>query len=286
MPEDAVKNVKKAKERGKSQYDEFCERLTKGTKKVHDPIPKNKFLIFKESTKKKASKARKKLSDAKYDCRFFAKMYVACVERGGDLDTFFAHEHQAWPPNLAESNKMRPAINKADLVTKKLEKMEPSLTLQQLKSQKVEVKVIDGTQLSLMIDPHRYSHLNIVTLHDHVCRLLVPEIQRQLSDCTILHTIFDVYLKNTFKSSLREKRTDGQNGIRTKVLADTVIPKDWKGFFSLDENKQDFFVFAAPLIAALVTVPNGKTLYVTQGSQVLSVPLDVDKSQLSRRSRP
>ena len=80
MPEAAVKNVQQAEERGKQQYDEFCEHLgAMGTKKVHDPIQKKKFVIFKEATKKKASKARMKLTETKYDIRFFAKMYVACA---------------------------------------------------------------------------------------------------------------------------------------------------------------------------------------------------------------
>ena len=71
MPEAAVKNVQQAEERGKQQYDEFCEHLgAMGTKKVHDPIQKKKFVIFKEATKKKASKARMKLTEAKYDIRF------------------------------------------------------------------------------------------------------------------------------------------------------------------------------------------------------------------------
>ena len=75
MPEAAVKNVQQAEERGKQQYGELCEHLgTMGTKKVHDPIQKKKFVIFKE-----ASKARMKLTEAKYDIRFFAKMYVACA---------------------------------------------------------------------------------------------------------------------------------------------------------------------------------------------------------------
>ena len=47
----------------------------------------------------------------------------ACSARGGDLNTFFSHENHAWPPNLAELNKMRPPSNKADLVTC-LEKLE------------------------------------------------------------------------------------------------------------------------------------------------------------------
>ena len=46
--------------------------------------------------------------------------------------------------------------------------------------------------------------------------------------------VWDVYKDDSLKKFLREKRGSGQ---RRKVLESTKIPKNWKGFLRVDENK-------------------------------------------------
>jgi len=56
--------------------------------------------------------------------QLFYKMYISCQVRDCDLGTFFEHENHAWPPSLAENNKIRLG-SKADLL-KCLEREEES----------------------------------------------------------------------------------------------------------------------------------------------------------------
>ena len=64
-------------------------------------------------------------------------------------------------------------------------------------------------------------------------------------------------------------------------MPDTPIPNDWKSFLSVDDNKQNLFQFLAPCLLELVNVAEAKSLYVTQGSEVLCKPCDTDVSNIS-----
>ena len=37
------------------------------------------------------------------DIDLFSRIYIACQCRDGDLDNFFAHENDSWPPALAKN---------------------------------------------------------------------------------------------------------------------------------------------------------------------------------------
>ena len=64
-------------------------------------------------------------------------------------------------------------------------------------------------------------------------------------------------------------------------MADTPIPQDWKSFLSVDDNKQGLFLFLAPVLLSLLVVPANKQFFVTQGSEVFSIPPDLPKSRNS-----
>ncbi len=42
-------------------------------------------------------------------------MYISCQAREVDLDNFFQHDNNTWPPSLAENNLMHQG-NKAELI--------------------------------------------------------------------------------------------------------------------------------------------------------------------------
>lgn len=58
------------------------------------------------SNQNKSSKTTKdlQLKTAKSSCGMFARLYVGCQARGGDLNEFFKHENQSFLPSLERSH--------------------------------------------------------------------------------------------------------------------------------------------------------------------------------------
>ena len=60
-------------------------------------------------------------------------------------------------------------------------------------------------------------------------------ISRQLETAQRIDVVWDVYIKDT-----REKRG---KGIRRRVAPTTPLPKKWKDFLRVNENKTELFKF-------------------------------------------
>ena len=71
----------------------------------------------------------------------------------------------------------------------------------------------------------------------HLRRILqyrfAPYVLKQLENAKRVDLVWDVYLDDSLKKSLREKRGTGQ---RRKVMGSTRIPSDWKGSLRVDGN--------------------------------------------------
>lgn len=89
---------------GNVQYQAFIKDVvTACTKTIHDTIKKNNLSLFKRSGKKKSTNQGKKIKVLANNMALFAQLYVAMQSRDGDLDEFFFHEVQAFPPFLVQS---------------------------------------------------------------------------------------------------------------------------------------------------------------------------------------
>ena len=141
----AIKNIVQT---GKGQFESYVkERLTKRTTAISAPLKKNNLPLFC-SPKQEQTSHKNKIAELKNDCALFSRLYIACQSRDGDLDDFFKHENQPWPPSLADKGELREAV-KADLV-KCLEGYASSLPSQH---PDVEVLVIDGAVAVQMQSP-------------------------------------------------------------------------------------------------------------------------------------
>ena len=78
------------------------ERLRTQSKSIADPIHKNKLPLFKDKPSKQTKNS--KAASMKSDVRLFARMYISCQTREGNLQDFFAHENQPFPPSLSAAN--------------------------------------------------------------------------------------------------------------------------------------------------------------------------------------
>lgn len=43
----------------------------------------------------------------KTDCELFSRLYIACQSWNGDMDEFFRHENQSYPPSISDRGKLR-----------------------------------------------------------------------------------------------------------------------------------------------------------------------------------
>ena len=91
----AVETVMNAKRIGQEQFEAFTrECVLHRTKAVDDPIPRNKLKVFSTSTPRSQSKDQQQLASIKNDSELFARLYIGCQTRDGNLEEFFHHGNQ------------------------------------------------------------------------------------------------------------------------------------------------------------------------------------------------
>ena len=80
------------------------------------------------------------------------------------------------------------------------------------------------------------------TFDEYFSIVFAPYVLKQLENPKHVDLVWDVYLDDSLKKSLREKRGTGQ---RRKLMGSTRIPSDWKGFLRVDGNKKELFKLLA-----------------------------------------
>ena len=109
-----VETVGKIHLRGAEQYKAFTEeRLLKNDTPISGTIARNSFALFSRRNKVVQSKDNEKIAELKIDCSLYSKLYIANQAREGNLEEFFKHENQKFPPSLAEGGKLRQAKKSA-----------------------------------------------------------------------------------------------------------------------------------------------------------------------------
>ena len=182
--------------------------------------------------KKPVSKDKTKIALLKNDCALFSHLYIACQVRDGNLEEFFKYENQPWTPSLSQNGELRGG-QKADLA----KCLSTTVTLQTTHQPTADAVILDGAVIVQMLQPR-----TIRTFEEYFTAIFAPYIQKQLETAKRVDIVWDVYHDNSLKKSLRLKRGSGQ---RRSVLPSTRIPKDWKSFLRVDENKDELFKLLA-----------------------------------------
>ena len=87
-------------ERGREQYNSYVkEVIIEKTKQFHAPMKKMRFFYLKAPKRKRDQP--KKISMLRANMSILGQMHIATQSREGDLEEFFAHESQNFPPSLA-----------------------------------------------------------------------------------------------------------------------------------------------------------------------------------------
>lgn len=97
-------------------------------------------------------------------------------------------------------------------------------------------------------------------------------ISVQLEKTNSVNIVWDVYLADSLIGTTREKRG---KGIRKRVTSSTLVPKNWKDFFHVDDNKTELFGFLSQE-AIRLPLADGKEVYATHGREVLCSPEESD----------
>ena len=270
MNDDVVKTVESISQVGTSQYEDFVKCRLKGSVPISEPIPKNKLALF--STPSKAantSRKKAKIQELKHDCNLFSRLYIGAQSREGCLDEFFSHENQFYPPSLSSGGVLRS--------TKKSDILECISNATNMSSSYPEVTAIalDGAAIVHMVNPGSSR-----TFGDF-CELFCRYVHGQLKKAERVDVVFDVYIPDSLKSCIREKRGGGKEGRGRLVDRDSAFPtKKWKSFLSIDENKTRLFQLLADSLSN-VELTEAQSLIATQNDQVVVYGKPVDCAHMS-----
>ena len=146
MPDIVVKSVKNAQQIEQSQYEEYTKQILKDrSKPITDTIHRNNLPLFGTPSQKSPSKVQQQISSLKNDCNLFARLYISCQSRDGNMEEFFKHENQACPPSLSSGGNIRIG-QQSDL----LQCIETGTLVQ---PPEVDVKILDGAVIVNMLSP-------------------------------------------------------------------------------------------------------------------------------------
>ena len=119
-------------------------------------MSKNKLALFSTPQEKQRSRSKEPVASLKTNCTLFSRLYISCQARQCNLDSFFEHENQAYPPSISDMGQLRQG-SKSDL-------MECLTKSSQLSSIHlgIDAKVLDGAAIVHMVRPRACRHLRSI----------------------------------------------------------------------------------------------------------------------------
>ena len=237
-----IDTLRQIKSLGQEQYDTYVnERLVNQTKPITDPIKRNNLQLFSRPPVRTKSRAQLQRSSLKNDCSLFSRLYIASQIRSGDLDKFFQHENQAYPPASSQMGKLRTGT-KSDLVGC----LEDLVPIQDLSpTPVVQVILLGGAAIVNTLRPGFAK-----TFSDYATQVFLPYITSQLQHVNRLDIVWDEYIADSLKPETRTRRG---KGIRRRVEPSNTIPGNWQEFPRINDNKIELFSFLATSAATIAT---------------------------------
>ena len=210
----------------------ITDRLVSKAKELTDVINLNKFPLF-GSLKRSPSQDKKVIASLKQNCSLFSRLYISCQARDGNLDEFFSHENQPYPPSISKHGELR-SCNKSEL----LKSLETVHTTPLSNTPNVDALLIDGAALINMLKPNGACK----TFSDYAEQVYLPYIKEQLRKVQRVDVVWDRYIHNSLKAHMRDKRG---TGVRRKVEPNGRLPGNWAKFLRVAYNKRELFIYLA-----------------------------------------
>ena len=95
----------------------------------------------------------------------------------------------------------------------------------------VDAKLFDGAAIVQMLNPG-----TVKTFQEYADKVFLPYVFQQLSTAQRVDVVWDKYIVNSLKDVTRPKRG---KGIRRRVASTTHLPKNWRDFLLVNENKAE-----------------------------------------------
>ena len=124
----------------------------------------------------------------------------------------------------------------------------------------VDAIIFNGAVVVHMLHPYTAK-----TFQEYAHFVFEPYIFSQIDKTSRVDVVWDVYLPDSLKGTTRQK---GRKGVRRCVSSSIAIPKSWKDFLRVDDNKTELFKFLAQHVTCL-TLDEGKVVYATSAQDVL-----------------
>jgi len=235
----AEKSVRDSHCIGLNQYNTYVnDRLLCGKQSVHDLIPRNNLQLYHQKSRV-LSKDKVKIHELRSDSNLFCRMYVAAQHRTGNVDEFFAHENNKYPPSICQFGKMRKPTNKSAILNC-LEQASNKEVKLVGNDQDITCMVLDGAAIVHMLNPGTSE-----TFSDYCINVFEPYVDNLLRSVKRIDIVFDCYRANSLKADTRESRGSGQKIV---VQMDTKFPRKFKEFLTVNENKEQLFHLLADRI--------------------------------------
>ena len=254
MDAPVAETIQSLEDVGKKQYTEYWKTvIVERTRSIHDPIKKNNLPVFKKPHTRSTSKQGKKISVLQNNVALFAQLYIAMQSRDGDLEEFFSHEVQSFPPSLSEYGNLRLPTAKSELL-----KCLPNAAEQLNPPTHFDCRILDGAVIV-----HSLPTTGVVTFDDYADKIFIPHLLSQLRYSNRVDVVWDTYVSGSLKESTREKRG---TGVRRKVSSQAKLPANWMQFLRDSENKSELFQFLTQKVAGF-DFPADKSISITSGTQ-------------------
>lgn len=226
--------VHTVEEVGKKLFADYIDqRLVQKDVTIFHPLLRNSLPLFGTHVRK-PGKIKQCVKALKADCNLFARLYVACQTREGNLDEFFRHENQPQPPSLSCEGHIRLGT-KSDIVGI-LESLWESTAEGNLNFDAV---VYDGAALVNILQPKTCK-----TFSQYATEIFCSFIMKQVTEmrCTRVDVVWDSYHQCSLKAYTRTKRGEGT---RRQVKGPYPIPQNWSDFLRNSNNKEELFQLLA-----------------------------------------
>ena len=200
--------------------------------------------LIKRQQPKQISKASVKLTEVS-DRYLFSRLYFASQKRDGDLEEFFKHENQLYPPSLSEFGNLRFG-KKSDLISCVNKETPPPPP-----PASYDVKVFDGAAIV-----HAFPVSSVATLSEYADSKFLTFLENHLKSTKRTEVVWDEYRVASLKESAREKRG---KGVRIKVAGHVKLPQNWQAFLEDSSNKKELFDFLTKQVETA-----DRVFYITQ----------------------
>jgi len=179
-----VETVKNIEEIGVLQFKSFSElRLDVTALSLYDTIKQNKLPLFASSTRPEApTKAKGQIKSLKDNCNLFV---AASNDTTTDLNEFFAHENQDFPPSISLLGSLR-STTKADMYRILASSTDFECTG---RGPQVDVKILDGAAIVQMLRPGIS-----ITIEDYIQTVFLPFLKSESSNVSRVDIVWDTYV--------------------------------------------------------------------------------------------